>query len=66
MARLIGGSAFDMKRVAVELAEGAAWEGCPFFVWCDGDDVTAVIGQQGDTAQDVLKLAARCVPELAS
>lgn len=34
----------------------------PFVVFSDGDDMTAVFGQPGDTAEQVQAMAARCMP----
>lgn len=42
----------------------AAWAGRPCLFWSDGDDTVAVIAGQGESAADLLKLAARVLPEV--
>lgn len=62
--KLLGSSAIDAEVVTDELRE-AAFAGRAAFVWCDGQDVTAIVGESGDSADQVLKLARRVVGEFA-
>jgi hypothetical protein len=63
--QVIGCSAEELEAVTLALA-GAAIAGRAFAVWCDGDDVTAVVADAGDSAGDVLGAARRFVPELCA
>ena len=55
----MGAAAVSAAPLLSEVRE-AAFEGRPAFMWCDGTDVTVVIGEGGDAPSDVLKLALRC------
>lgn len=60
------GAAAPCAGPVVEALKSASWHGRAAFVWCDGQDVTGVFADQGDTAADVLRVAAKLVPEVAS
>jgi hypothetical protein len=62
--RLLGESAAG-GRVLVQEMQAASDEGRPFFCWCDGQDLTAVIGDEGDTPADVLRMASNVVQEVS-
>jgi hypothetical protein len=62
--RLMGSSALAVPDVT-QACEETAFAGRPFFAWCDGEDCTAILGDEGDSADDVLKQARRIVQELA-
>lgn len=64
--RMLGESAGQpgLSPVGRELASAIA-AGLPFVVVSDGEDVTAVIGDPGDRAADVVKTARRFVPVLS-
>lgn len=62
--RLMGAAAPCAQPLTEELAE-ALHAGRPAFLWCDGEDVTVLIGDKADKAENVLKLARRTVPEFA-
>jgi len=61
--RIIGCSAIGARPVIDELRD-ASFAGRPAFVWLDGDDITAVVGEHGDDVGDVLKMVRRTLPEL--
>jgi hypothetical protein len=63
--QVIGCSAEELEAVTLALA-GAAIERRAFVAWCDGDDVTAIVADAGDTAGDVQAAARRFVPELCA
>ncbi len=56
--RIMGVAAIAAEPVSSELAD-AMHEGRPAFMWCDGDDVTAVIGEAGDGPGDVSRMVAQ-------
>jgi hypothetical protein len=62
--RLMGSSALAVPDVT-QACEEAAFAGRPFFAWCDGEDCTAIVGEEGESADVVLKQARRIVQELA-
>ena len=58
--RIIGTAAIAARSVTEELAT-ALHEGRPVFVWSDGEDVTCVLGEAGDEASDVARMAGRFI-----
>lgn len=58
---VLGVSAVSADPVIQQIA-GAAFKGCAFFLWSDGEDITAVVGEEGDALTDVQKMAARMRP----
>jgi len=62
--RLVGAPAVCGEVVGVEL-EAAMYEGRPCLIWCDGHDVTAIVGEAGDTAEQLLRVAPRILGEAA-
>lgn len=63
--RLLGAPAEFPGPVFEEAMRNAA-EGRAFFVWSDGEDLTAVVADQGDRASDVQRIVRRHVPEFAA
>jgi hypothetical protein len=62
--QVMGASAVCAEPV-IEALQAASFQGHAAFVWCDGEDVTAVIGGEGEGADDVLRMVAKFCPELA-
>lgn len=62
--RLMGAAAPCARPVVDEVAE-TLHAGRPAFLWCDGDDVTVIVGDEGDQAEQLLKLVRRTLPEVA-
>jgi hypothetical protein len=63
--RLLGASA-DFPQPVLEEVKKTAGLSLPFFVWSDGDDLTAVVADDGDQAADVQRVVKRYVPEFAA
>lgn len=61
--RVLGASCVVSSALLEELAE-ALHHGRPALLWSDGPDVMALIGEAGDTSDDVVRLVPRCIPEL--
>lgn len=61
--RLMGAASICAEAIADEFRE-AAFHGRPLVVVSDGQDVTALFGEAGDTPQQVLTQARRIVAEL--
>lgn len=61
---LLHGAAAPCYSVLRPVIEGAAHEGRAFLVFSDGQDVTALIAEAGEGEPDLLRLAARVLPEL--
>lgn len=59
-----GESAGQAGSCVAPLVAEAFRMGRPCLVWCDGEDITALIGDDGDTADELLKLAPRVLPEI--
>jgi hypothetical protein len=59
--RVMGAPAFAGEPITEEL-QAAALAGLPAFVWCDGEELVAVLADKGDTVADVLALVAKVVP----
>lgn len=62
--RLLGAPA-DYPGPVFEEVKRTAAGGRSFFVWSDGDDITAVVADEGDQSQDVQRIVKRHVPEFA-
>jgi hypothetical protein len=62
--RLMGAAAPCAQPLTDELAE-ALHAGRPALLWCDGQDVTLLVGEDADQADNVLKLGRQVLPELA-
>lgn len=56
--QLMGASAPDADGLA-DVMRSAMRQGRPCMLWCDGDDVSAVVGDEADSLADVLRLAAQ-------
>lgn len=63
--RLMGASAMAAAPLVDELRE-AAFNGRPCLVWCDGFDVTALVGDDGDDSADLVRMVRRAMPELVA
>lgn len=63
--RLIGEPAV-VGEVIVHQFQAACWDGRPCLIWSDGQDVTCLVGDAGDTPADLLKVAPRLLPEVAA
>ena len=61
--RLMGAASICAEAIADEFRE-AAFAGRPLLVVSDGQDVTAVFGEDGESAELVLNQARRIVAEL--
>jgi hypothetical protein len=59
--KLMGAPAVMVDPIVREL-EVCAFKGLPALVFCNGEDCTAVLGEEGDTVEQLVKLAARVVP----
>lgn len=59
--KLIGAAALCAGPV-VEALRAAAFQGMACVVLCDGEDVVAVVAEQGDPPADLLKTAQQFVP----
>lgn len=60
--RLIGAAA-PCSEALIEQVRDALWHGRPVMVWSDGDDVTAVVCDRDETADDLARVAAKVMPE---
>lgn len=63
--RLLGAPADYPAPVFEELRKNAA-NGRSFFLWSDGEDLTAVVADEGDLPADVQRIVQRHVPEFAA
>lgn len=63
--RLLGAPADYPAPVLDEVRRTAAG-GRSFFVWSDGEDLVAVVADDGDDAADVQRIVRRHVPEFAA
>lgn len=61
--RLVGAASICAEAIADELRE-SAFAGRPLVVVSDGQDVTAIFGDDGDTPQQVINQARRLIAEL--
>ena len=61
--RLMGCAAICAEAIADEMRE-SSFAGRPLLVFSDGQDVTGLFGDEGESAQDVLTQARRIVAEL--
>lgn len=62
--RVMGVPAIAGAIVSDALSE-STFNGRVAFVWCDGQDVTGVFGDEGDTQDDLMRIVVKVVPELA-
>jgi len=62
----MGCSAEEVEAVVLATVVAAVRRGWPALVWADGQDVTAVIGDAGDSVGDLQEAARRFVPELCA
>lgn len=58
--QLIGASGTECDPV-FDALEAAAARRTPYFVWSDGADITAVVGEAGDSVDDVMAFALRVI-----
>lgn len=63
--KLTGASATDAKFIVAQLVEAAFFRHAALIV-LDGEDVTAVFGDDSEPFSEVVTLARRVVPELAA
>lgn len=61
--RLMGAASICATSISDEFKE-AAFAGRPLFIVSDGHDVTALFGEDGETAELVMNQARRIVAEL--
>lgn len=64
--QLLGCSAEDAEAAVLGTIAAALRQGRAAVLWCDGDDVTAVVADSGESAGDVQAAARRFVPELCA
>lgn len=62
--RLMGAAAPCAQPLTEEVSE-ALYAGRAVFLWSDGEDVVALVGDEADEAQVVAKMARRAVVEFA-
>lgn len=60
--QLLGGSAVGGQSVLEAVGE-CAFAGRPCFLWCDGEALTVVLGDEGESAGDVLGWVAKVTHE---
>lgn len=60
--RLMGASAPDARPVLTEVAD-ACRAGRAVYLWSDGEDVMAVVADEGDTFEAFAAMAARVAPQ---
>lgn len=60
------GSAAPCAAALLTEAAEAVHVGRPVFLWCDGEDVTLLVAEEGESVADVQRLAHRVMPEVAA
>ena len=63
--QVIGASAVCAEPVT-KLLEASAFQGRACLVFCDGDDLTGIFAEEGETTADLIRVAAKVVPEVAA
>ena len=64
--QLLGASAEEAEAAVFATVAAAVRQGRAALVWSDGDDVTAVVADRGETAGDVQAAARRFIPEVCA
>ena len=59
---MLGGSAPEARPVVMEVAD-ACRAGMAAFLWCDGEDVMALVAEPGDEFAAFAATAARMAPQ---
>lgn len=64
--QLLGCSAEDAEAAVLATVASALRQGRAALVWSDGDDVTALVADSGESAGDVQAAARRFIPEVCA